>query len=189
MSLVHAAFIFQSNGTRVYLEADKDPPSQGSLSSCLMRTSVQMAEFTLLQINRNNGAIAPSVSIELNLPSVSTPFPQCFLYSRLLLSNYLSFIYHSFVSSTSDKADTGWHVKKKLALSNSLHLSNWMGLCQQAKKHKTVHLCPSSHCRMQISECKLLMESFKKRIYAPSWLQWLGGYATRSYLWNLLHLC
>ena len=69
MSLVHVAFIFYSNRTRVRLEADRDPSFQ--------RTRVRMAAFTHAQMNRTNRAIAPGfVLIEPNMTSVNTPLVQ-----------------------------------------------------------------------------------------------------------------
>jgi len=71
MSLVHVAFIYHSNRTRVRLEADRDPSFQ---SACLVRTRVRMATFTHVQMNRTNRAIATGfVLIEPNMTSVNTP--------------------------------------------------------------------------------------------------------------------
>lgn len=67
LSLVHVAFIFQSN--RIVLNW-KD----GSWSTYLVHTRVRIAAFTFIQMNRTNRAITPEfVLIEPNMPSVNTP--------------------------------------------------------------------------------------------------------------------
>jgi len=72
MALVHAAFIYHSNRTRVRLEAGRDQSFQRSRSAYLVRTRVRMAAFTHAQMNRTNRATAPGfVLIQPNMPSVN----------------------------------------------------------------------------------------------------------------------
>lgn len=74
MPLVCFSFIFQINLTRVCLEVDQDWSIQDCWYNYLMYIRVQMALFTVNQLNHTIRAIALElVLIEPNLPSANTP--------------------------------------------------------------------------------------------------------------------